>query len=263
MNDVSRQQLEAYIDGMLTGSDRQRFEQNAAGDPEVRQIIEDQRRIDSTLKRLFPLQASMGAQAALERVNPTRSERLQVESAQLMHSSHADEPRSWRRWLAVAAVFTICAYALWANRSFYFPQPTHRIVAQSKSLEKFYRAKVDGGYQPQIAFTGNAALESMIRARFGEPVSLSALSAKFSIGGVENCDMLSDRTLALMMMIEGREVIVLIDEVTAAPHAPLSASCRLHAFEAQIGKLKLVEVTPWPEPRALALFKATTQQSMK
>jgi hypothetical protein len=255
MNDMTRQQLDAYLDGAMNVADRQRFERQIQHDPELQRAVDDQRRIDHTLKRLFPVQATGGAAAALARIGITQERHQPNQPLRLDPRPKQDSPSAWRRWAAVAAVFTICTYALWANRSYYFPQPTHRIAGQSRSLELFYRAKVDSGYKPEISLASNTELATLVRDRFGESLSMSTLPASYSLRGADSCDMLSKKTLALLMSVEGREVIVLIDKATTGAHAPLSATCHLHSFETQVGALKLVEVTPWPDSRVLALFK--------
>ena len=255
MNEMTRQHLEAYLDGVMSEADRRRFERLLHQDSELRRAVDDQRRINVSLQRMFPVQSAGGARSVLARLEPSQPRWNGRESSRALPRSQQTDPRSWRRWVAVAAVFAILAFTVWANRSYYFPQPTHRIVGQSRPIEHFYRAKVDSGYKPEIAFTNNNDLKALVHDQFGQSLTMADFpAARFAVSGIDRCDMLSDKTLAVMMKIDGREVIVLIDQVTTSPHAPLSASCLLHAFETQIGQLKLVEVTPWPEPRALALF---------
>ena len=258
MTELTRRQLDAYLDGTMPAAERVQFEGRVKSDVELRTAVETQRAIDTSLRRLFPVAVNGAADAVLKQAQ------LQTDASEVVVRPRRPEPQikekptsNWLRRLAVAAVVLGGAYGVWSTYTFYFP-PKQRFTGgqaggvQPLRLDEYYDKKVQGGYQPYWVCENDAQFADTFRTRFGQGLLLPQLPANITCAGLDYCYTISEDTTAVMLTIDATNVIVLVDRAEVINRCQYEMD--LNTFEKILGKLRLVELTPLEQPRALDLF---------
>jgi hypothetical protein len=259
MNELMRSQLDAYLDGTMAEPERLAFQRLLETDANLNAVVQRQQAIDHSLRRLFPVSAQPSVQAVLQLAQ--LDGQTDSNDEQEAKPATAAQPRrgSWLRKLAIAAALLIGAYGAWTSYEFYFPPEQHFTGGQSGGVEQlsiddYYAIKIKSGYQPYWLCEDDAEFAETFRSRFGQALLLRPLPENITCAGLDYCYTVSENTTAVMLVVDGEEIIVLVDSATQSSNCGAKPVSDLNTFETTVGKLKLIEVSPLDEPKTLELF---------
>lgn len=229
-------ELEVRIEGFLRGElgpDEVRvFQRELDQSPDLRGLIEQQRRIDTWLRRAFePVAVPLPEPRALV-FKPAGTRPLR---------------RLW--WYAAAATILLAGagvFVRFVNNRF----PDARI-----SPDSLHNRLVMRGFQPTTVCTTDKEFAAFVRQRFGQALSAASLPAVemlgWGYGDQYDGSPLSPKALILLAKVDGQPVTVLIDRASADRALTLPENSPLHLFKRTIGRLVVYEITPVDAPRVL------------
>lgn len=235
--------LERYLDGLLTGGELARFEADLARDPALAAEVALQRRINDTLAQthrapVIPLPATASAAPGAD---------APITAASGLRRS-LPGPR-WA-WYAAAAALTIAGVLVF-ERLNAPPAPTYVILTPDAVYEKL----VADGFKPEFVCTTDEEFAEAVRRRLGSGLVVSAAPGLeilgWAYGDAYKGTPIGPDTLILMVRVDERPAIVLMDRVTYDPRLSLPDASPLHLFRREFGPLVLYEITPHERPRAL------------
>ncbi len=237
-------QLDAYLDGLLTGPEREAFERRIEGDAELRNEMARQRRIDASLARMFAPPAMNDLLARAEGNGAAGPVRAPV------------KPRRSGGWIplaAAAAVAVAGASVWWYWDTLTSDQPGHGPVVQSRPLDEVYHKLVADGFHVDWECPPEQFRETF-SYRMDQPMLLADASQDITPLGLAYRTSITPFTIVLLARVEGKPVVVFADRIAKDPGQNVPASSGLHLFKREVGKLALYEVTPLEAPRLLDLF---------
>lgn len=231
MSEERSMRVEAYVDGVLEGEERARFEADMASSPALRAEVRAAQRIDAALRRRFEPPVSIPLPAGVEHV------------------------RVGRRFVAwgglAAAVLVIVGLA-----AFLVADRGPRIdPARLTPVEVVYRRQVDRGFVPEWKCETDEEFAQVSRDRFGQallvkdlPPDVEVLGWAYSGAGGH---FVVSREEMLLLVRRGRERIMAV--VDRAEHdRPVNVSGEfdppLHVFRGELGALVVYELTPGDGP---------------
>lgn len=231
--------LDRYIDDVMPGDERARFEARIAGESVLARRLEHEldleRRIDRGLRRAFAppdalARSSLGA-------TPDKS---------------AGVRRSW--WLAAAAAILVGLFLVWWST-----KPDHRrsLAPDGRTWGQAYASAVEHRSAPSIsACTSIEDLARVCTQRYGSPLRLPA-------GPVLAATTILDEPAfapwtALLINSEPRPILVLIGPRGALPDPVFDPADGLIVRRREIGPLSVLEITPFPEARLLPHFSLSS-----
>jgi len=236
-------ELERYLDGLLGSADERAFQERLDSEPALGAELARQRAVDAHLQAAFtpPADAVAITRAALSR-------------ARLVKPQVTSPMRSFP-WLAAAGFLLAAGLALWAARVSTVPATLPVDDARIAALYKDATA----GFVPDpgiVACTTPEESRDRTVRHFGQdlvirfdvlhPVTepsqdactLFGASQAYIVGGAE------------------RPIVVLVESLLAAPLPGASKDASVHVHRAELGALVLYELSPYPEPRVLRLFRS-------
>lgn len=247
--------LEEYLDGLLVDADREAFEERVQADPELRRAVEQQRRVDASLDRLFTVPAA-------ERLTHKLDDEVEARQRRKV-PGRADAGR--RRVLAVAASIAIAGLAGWRLWSFFSPKRDIYAPQPWRSLQTVYNDVVAGGFKPDWVCKDEQEFVSSFRRRLRAPL-LVAQAPSVHAGGLGYCNCITPNTMYVLARVapngkiaetdpeEAAKVIVFVDRASKDTDQTLPPDSSLNKFKKTIGPFVLYEVTPLSKPYVLDLF---------
>lgn len=213
--------LDLYLDGQLSPEQAAQFERSMMASPALRAEVEAARAIDNNLRSLFVVPESIGTPHS-----DTGSQSL---------------PFWRRRWFAAAAAILLLFVG-------YAVSPWSRVMPAS-ALAQTYFAQHDNGFVPEVVCTTPETFAAWTKAQFKEELFPAAtLPASIQLIGWSKTKLISDYTGVLLAKVDGKEVIVLMDSTMYTKKIPDTYMHGLHAYETTMGKVRLIEVTPYDTP---------------
>lgn len=267
MTEPTKQQFEAYLDGLLTPQQRSDVEKQLREDVALKDALDWQQRIDESLVRLMRAPARMPLQLspseplnapveALPFAASVNGHVVGLERGKLnLRSAHPDS-RTWVRRSAIAAVFAIAVCGAWMSWRVLQSGFSRFGSGQSVALlrpDDFYRRKVAAGFKPYWVCKDAQEFASSFATRFGQPLLLKALPADVAATGIDLSHTLTTETLAVLMDVKRQPVVILVDRLEADSH-PENRDPSLHVHRRVIGRLVLYEVSPFDKAATLDLF---------
>jgi hypothetical protein len=242
---------------MLSGPELAAFEQQLQNDADLRALVDQQRRIDHSLRGLMKATCPP-AIAAREEVSTTQQHAppLKLAGSSTPHVQTRMQKRPWLARLAVAAVLVAGAYGVWTTWSFVSGGgggdrlPT----SPARTMIAYYQDKVDGGFHAYWKCENEQEFEQFYRKTFKQPLQMRPLPEKYECVGIDYARTFSRDTAAVLVNQPNAKVIVLIDRAGTVQNQTPPLGCTLHTFTRDIGGLRLVEITPLTEPTALDYF---------
>lgn len=230
--DMPLDPIEAYLDGALIGAALVEFQRRLADEPELRDELAGQERINAGLRRVFaPPRVEMPAAA----------------------SAASSGWRFPRRYLAYAAAAGI---ALVAVTIYQFNPPLRTPPTRFMPPVGVYQTLMNQGFKPSFVCTTDEAFASTVKEKFGQPLLVGATDGIQLLGWGYGSDYagvtLSRDTLVLMAMVDGKETVVLMDKKSRdrKMESP-PAESGVHMFRGEVGDIVLYEITPSDRPTVL------------
>jgi anti-sigma-K factor RskA len=238
--DVPDAQLEAYLDGLLTGQERAAMEARVASEPELKRQAELQRRINAGLERLFRVETPVNGRLAAH-----------LMSARRKRDAPAARPAKMWWAAAVAAVAAAIAWALVGA-----PLQRGRLeepLFAARPLADVYRETVAEGFEPYYECREADRFAETFALRQGLPLKLLPLGSGAEMLGLSYPGGLSRDTTAMLCRVDGEPVMVFVDRASAdKPAAMDHADASLRVFRDQRDGLVFYEVTPLAQSRVTA-----------
>lgn len=239
-------QIDLYLDGMLTPAEEQAFERRAAADPDLARELSVQRSIDSRLAaRLMP---------------PARSQAAAVPSLNgaLLHAraAHRSSP-SIRRHIALAAAIALMLTAVAATAWIALaPQPSRPHPLVRVTPERLYENIVDDGFTPGWVCRDDAEFMQATRDYLGVPMMVEPDPEITIVGWLYESPgvALARSTRVLLARVRGEPVVVLLDRASA-DRVMGSQSGDLHLHRRELGGVVMYELSPFDAPGVITRFR--------
>jgi len=228
--------LERYLDGELDTPQRQSFERELAQDPALRAQVRLQTQIDDSIRRANPpVEVSMATRGT--------SAQLTAQDASAPASA-AVKRRHSLGVLAIAAVVVLGASA-GVYLAFFSTQR-----APFDQATEVYASIVKSGFVPREVCTDTQAFKDWMVRKHDQAMVIPKDLPGIELVGWDYKRVLTPRTGVLLARVDGREVLVLIDDRSNARR--LGGGDGLHLFRRTLGKVVLYEVSPLDHARLIS-----------
>ncbi|MEM7314354.1 MAG: zf-HC2 domain-containing protein [Planctomycetota bacterium] len=240
-NDPIQDQLAAYLDGELSGEQREAFERRLGEDKELMQQVELQQRIDLSLLGMFAVPDSVpdfDYSAKPVSVAPAASDGRR---------SIGQSPWFW----AAAACL------VWALVFVFYPRTTKpQIQFVQRPVTEIYQECVDGGFRPYWDCNGQEErFAATFKLRQGVELALGDLPEGCRMAGLSYLPAVSRDTTAMLAYSNDKPVILFVDRKENGQVMAPTSDDSLHLHSKTVGELILFELTPDKEPRFLDAIK--------
>jgi hypothetical protein len=224
-------ELELYLDGMLTGDELARFEARLAHEPGLRSQVELQKRVDASLSRVFAPQIAPPASAL------TAAELRRPWIARI----------GWTR-LAAAVFLALLAGAAFFAHQAAKPDRAHPVEA--------YNDEIATGFRPSMVCENDRQMIEFTRNTLGVALVVAQAPDVQLVGWDYNTNVLTDDTVSLLVKADDDRIVVFMDRSENDRRiGKFEGSCRTYVHRRQIGEAVLYEVSPRREAVVLPLVK--------
>jgi hypothetical protein len=239
------EQMELYIDGLLSPGETVSFEAVMRGDAALRARVAEARAADQAVRAVF----------AVPDITMRVPEDLAVASraASAMPSPGVvgqigDKPVPW--WVTVASLAATLAITvgawMWMNRT---PGP------QYITPDEVYGRLVQKGFKPEFVCTTDAEFRKAVDDRFGQPL-LIASSPDIQLLGWAYSNSYSGLTLGekcfiLMANVKGKPSLLFMDNKSEDRRLKVAKDSALHLHRGVIGTMVVYELSPFETPELL------------
>lgn len=219
--------IERMLDQRDDPAIRRELEALARSNPEAREALQMQDRIDASLTRLATAPSADILVARLRQAAP----------AALKQSQRRDVARQVRG-LAAAAVLLLAAggYWLW-NRPAARPTPPPMTVVSAYDREKA------GGFSPYEVCRDPSAYRKTFENRLGQGLIATAMPSTVDPIGWSYGPAVSVNSIFLMANVEKKQVLVVFDRLADDRPQPKAAH-GLNIYRREVDQLVLYEVSP-------------------
>jgi hypothetical protein len=228
--------LDLYTDGLLSGPERLAFERRLELEPELRDALELQRRMDTSLRRTFVAppapQAPAPPAAAMPWLQRMRRSRLMAAAAVLLIALGA-----WR----VFEFFRAQRHPELVQERY----PDQRLV--QLPMDKVYRVELDRGFKPQWICKDEREFVTTFWHKLGIGATLDPLPAGRQSLGLSFTPSVSPDTVGMLGRVDGAPVMLFVDRLDRDCAQTLSDG-GLKLFRREVGALVIYEVTPLDRP---------------
>ncbi|HZW05691.1 MAG TPA: hypothetical protein VFF65_01100 [Phycisphaerales bacterium] len=235
--------LERYLDGLMAADEKAAFEAEAAASPALTAEIGAHRRLCAALERLAsPAQPTLALVGAAPASAPGAS------------------VRRWVKLAGIAAAIALCVSgAVWLSSRSPMPSAPRALSDrdwQAKTrglLLKQYEAEVAAGFVPAEVCTTDEQFAKWTRDRFDvalKPVH-GGPKPEPVLAGWSRAEIFSAYTGVLLARVDGRPVIVTMDNAPDRSIPPDDAAGSPRVFRRKVGGVWMLEVTPLDEPRVI------------
>ena len=238
-----QEQLELFVDGLLQGEQLRAFEAELERSPELRDQVELQSQIDSSLTRSFP-----ATDVQLPTVAGAISDASKVSEPK--QSRHLPDSSPQRNWVkpALMAASVLVAGAIGAYFLFFSTQR-----AEFDQPGEVYASIVNAGFVPREVCTTEAQFIEWMERKFDQALVVPPDAEGIELVGWDYRRIMTPRTGVLLARVDGQEVLVLVELRDKAVRLGDQSEQELRVFRRNIGRVSLYEVTPLDEPRILPL----------
>lgn len=242
--DAAEAALVSYLDGTMPAGARESFEASIAADPELRARIEDQRAIDASVKRLFPVHKV-----------ELPAEVLNGEAAAIpIREAGTKKPTRKVLYYAAAAVLLLGS-AFFVNRAVQHANPDFKLMG----ADALYTVLSQKGWKPEVVCTTDEAFARFVDLKLGEAMIAAPANGVAILGwgyssGYEGTPISPD-TVMLLATVDDQRVLVLMDREKVDRSVKVKKETGLNVFRREVGSLVTYEVTPLSESRVIPLLK--------
>jgi hypothetical protein len=260
--------LDAYLDGLLSPAEREKFARRLATDLSLRAELELQRKIDRELRRQFqppPVPsldvAHSAAETSLEALqangkhhrlpDPPAADVSQLKSPAGIGPRKGPWPLKSSP-LATASLILVATLAwilvFWNLR----PGAPHRVVFKERPLAEVYQETIAYGFEPYYVCEEEERFRSTFYYRHGAALKLGELPPGREMVGLSYPPSISRHSTAMLARVDGEEVMVFVDKLSRdRPIEPPPPESGLRMFRRELQGLVMYEVTPLDEPRMM------------
>lgn len=245
--------LDAFLDNLLEGDDRARFEEEMTGDAQVATMVRRSREVNLQLRRAFePPSPPMWVTSHSYIDNSHRANGRATLLEQPINRPAIDtntepipirsrRPR-WPRRLAVAAAIVLAGAGAWLVWQNVRPAPmSSYAVGEWRSLETAYTELT----KPAWVCDSNEEFESVFAGRFNQPLLFKEPPGEPTMAGLAYCHTITRDTVCMVGSADASSrVVVFIDRLERDNHPVLEDDGCLHLFRRELGKLVLYEISP-------------------
>jgi hypothetical protein len=264
--------LDAYLDGLLSPRERQEFARRLATDATLRLEVELQRKIDVNLQSQFQppavpaldLMNSLAEPAEKATRNGTRQPLpTRDQPSSLSTSPTTSVPRRPRlnlplprssRW-QIALLSAVAAVAWIAVLWHTLPLGTDRVVFKERPLAEVYDETVAFGFEPYYVCDEEERFRATFYHRHGQALKLGKLPPGRQMVGLSYLPSISRHTTAMLARVDDREVMVFVDKrARDRPIEPPPSASGLRLFRRELNDLVMYEITPFDEPLVMSFL---------
>lgn len=240
--------IDAYIDGLMTETERAVFAGRIEQDAALRAEVALQRDIDDTLGELYACPSPERVLARIEEagVRGTGATRPGFGGVRLGRS------------LAVAAGVAVAFVGLWRLGFLWRTDLRGDQLGDVAVVGRFdvpYREIDLGGRHPVWVCKDEAEFIGSFVDRFGRGLVLAKMPDGVRALGLSYSDAVTSDTIVLLAEVRGDLVLVFVDRADRDGGFSAAPDSRLHYFRREIGVFALYEVTPLDRPNLLNLFR--------
>lgn len=236
-------QLDAYLDGQLTGAALAAFEGRLAADAELRGEVELQHRINASLGRSFANEVvpSIVPQAATPPAARTAAPITRAVVARLWVNHHA-------KWVAMAASLLLAAVVFATAYIMSSSKPKDCSDVPFQELSVPYVNALEPAFEPDHPWgqndQGAGEFAAEVQSRLGQPIQMTTPDRRVRMQGWSGSkwSVLSPDTVALFGRTEDGPVVVIIDRLSADRPLDLARGSRLIKHRRELGTLVMYEV---------------------
>ena len=236
--------FESYLDGTLPVDQHTAFEARVASENGLRAEVDLQRAIDASITRLFTHDNGVALPVPSDQAPAHRGRR-----------SILARLGSRQGVLAIAAAIALLAAAGWytgvLDRGGLLVSGTPSGLIAADDL---YGREKSAGFVPDWKCEDDAQFAAVTNDRFGQPLLVKPDPRIEVAGWTYRGPVLSDNTAVLLAKVDGRDVMVAVDDKKNDRRLRVKPQTGLHVFSKRIGRLVLYEITPRDEPGVLPLF---------
>jgi hypothetical protein len=236
-NPIFNKQIEAYLDGQMSPSEREAFEEQLRARPELAQRLELQQRIDSSLRRQF---------------SPEEPSAVHLEQVLAGRSPGSAHTLPWRRVVQVALVAAAAAVAGVIAGWQFLDRPVEQPFFQPRPVAELYHEAVASGFEPYYECRDDARFAATFQKRQGIVLHLAAMPAGQGMLGLSYPGGLSRDTTAMLCLVDEKPVMVFVDRVeNDQPNASKNEDPALTVHREARDGLVFYEVAPQGTPSVL------------
>jgi hypothetical protein len=233
-----RSNLDAYLDDVLSASERAQMTREISVSRELQAEVELQSRIDESLRRSF---------------SPATVPEELLAKLQGSPTPDRNAPRSHRRRLTLA-VTALAAMLVWGVLGWQYLASRTRAPRYNPNapLATIYESQLAAGFRPKWVCDDDREFASTFLTRQGQGLLLGAMPRGSKMVGLTYCGGISRYTTTMLARVGDAPVMVFVDRVSADTHPRLPPDERkLHLFRKELGSLVLYELTPLEQPRVM------------
>lgn len=243
-NPISDEQLEAYLDGRLSPSERKSLEFRLSDAPEFKAAVRLQSQIDDALRRQFHApQPSPSFLRQLRSAEPTMPKTTRFTFSAVAR----------RTWIGIALAVGAAAAVTWIGLVFLADRggrPT--IPFEPRPLVKIYQETIRDGFAPYFECNDPKRFASTFQRRQGMSLRLMVLPAGCELGGLANSGGLSIKTTSMLCYDHQQPVLVFVDRLEAdQPRMAENEEPGLFVHRKEYRGLVMYEVSPFADARFL------------
>lgn len=244
-------QIERYLDNVMSQSQLAEFESQLGGDAQLREDVEQMRIANAEISRALAARFSLpGGHAVAEAPRGAAPPPV----APHPHASWM----SWHvatRWYALAAALLLCVGGGWM-----FQHVQSQSRQRARQLVAYYAEQVQLGLTPQWVCKDDKTFREYTAMRFGTPMSFKTLPAGVALVGwtYVRGPMRTDSNAVLMATRDDAPVFVVVEKrANAASIDTLAHDGSIHIFRKDLADITLYEITPLAGPTLLdVLYEA-------
>ncbi len=247
--------IDAYLDGLMTASQIVEFEKTLGQQEELRGELKRQQRIDESLAKQFAPPDGALTRAVIAQAAADTSD----------GGNGSGTFRLFARGFVVAAALAMAAVGVWRIADFYTadegPSASGVIPAWSSetTLADAYRVAEKNEFKPHWVCKDDAEFSDVFAKSVNQPLLLAQSSGVVPLG-LGYAHVITERTLMLLVRVDGRGVIVFVDKLNYDPGLTVPEDVDLRVFRRELGRAVLYEVTPLDGERVLDAFYDPSQK---
>lgn len=236
------EQLELYIDGLLSPSETASFEAVMRDDAALRSRVAEARRADQAIRAAF-VAPTIAMRVPEDLTSASRAGASMPAPA--VAGNVGDKPLPW--WVTVASLAAMLAISVgiwaWMNRK---PGPIYI------RPDEVYTRLVQTGFKPEFICTTDDEFKKAVDDRFDQPLLIAASPDIQLLGWAYSNTYtgltLGPRCLILMANVNGERALLFMDRKSEDRRLKLAKDSPLHLHRGVVGSMVVYELSPFEKP---------------